>query len=144
MSTTIRKATPDDAGQVVDLLLSAGLPLGGVDEHFGTFVVAEQGEEIVGAAGLEVHEDGGLLRSLVVAPTARHLGLGVALTEQIVRDARAAKLPALYLLTTTAADLFTRLGFERVARDELPPGVRSSRELRGDCPASSVVMRIKL
>jgi len=138
---TVRAARPEDRVKVESLLAGERLPLEGVGDHFAGFVVAEDAGEVVGAAGLEVHEDHGLLRSVVVAPSAKGHGIGRKLAEGVLRDAKKRGLAAVYLLTTTAADYFARLGFERVEREEVPTALHGSRELQGACPASAVVMR---
>ena len=53
-------------------------------------------------------------------------------------------LAELYLLTTTAEGFFPRLGWEPVARAELPAELAGSQELRGACPASAAAMRLRL
>jgi amino-acid N-acetyltransferase len=140
VTTTIRDSRPDDLAAVSDLLAAAGLPLAGVRESFGEFVVAESGGRRVGAAGLERHGDVGLLRSVVVAPSHRGTGLGASLTERILARARQQRLKSVYLLTTTAADFFPRLGFGRIERTELPAALNASEELRGACPDTAIVM----
>ncbi|MBV9947898.1 MAG: GNAT family N-acetyltransferase, partial [Myxococcales bacterium] len=44
------------------------------------------------------------------------------------------------LLTTTADSFFPRFGFQHIAREDVPPELRASRELQGACPASAIVM----
>jgi N-acetylglutamate synthase-like GNAT family acetyltransferase len=44
-------------------------------------VVAKNGDDVVGAAAVELYADGALLRSVVVSPSARGRGLGHRLTE---------------------------------------------------------------
>jgi amino-acid N-acetyltransferase len=139
--TTIRAARAEDRPRVEELLAGEGLPLDGVGEHFSGFVIAEEAGALVGAAGLEVHEDCGLLRSVVVTPAAKGRGIGGELTECLLREGTRRGLRAVYLLTTTAADYFARLGFERVERDAVPTALHGSKELQGACPSSAVVMR---
>src|SRR5262245_2388401 len=104
----LRPATPGDLMAVRALLRDAKLPADGVEDQFGEpFVVAVRREgRIVGAAGLEVHGTEGLLRSVIVAPPLRGLGLGEALTKDRLSRARALKLTSVWLLTTTAAGFF--------------------------------------
>jgi amino-acid N-acetyltransferase len=139
-----RPVEPPDRSAVEALLTREQLPLEGVAEHFDTFVVAESGSEVVGAAGLEVHGSFGLLRSVVVAPEVKGQGVGRGLTHQLLAQARARGLEAVYLLTTTAPDFFAHLGFERIAREAAPAPLWASAELQGACPASAIVMRLAL
>jgi arsenate reductase len=137
----IRAAEANERATVEALLLAAGLPILGVDEHFASFVVAKDGGRLLGAAGLELHGEDALLRSVVVAAEAKGTGLGSALTRRMLEDARERGVRAVYLLTTTAETFFPRFGFERVTRAEVPRRVQESREFREACPASAVVMR---
>lgn len=136
----VRVAAASDLQEVTRLLEASGLPLDGVAEAFTRFVVAEDGGEIVGVAGLEVHGTDGVLRSVAVRPGLRSKGVGGRLTERIVADARAAGLGRLYLLTTTAAEYFPRHGFRRIGREEASDAVQASDEFREACPASAVAM----
>jgi amino-acid N-acetyltransferase len=139
-----RPAEPSDRSAVEALLAREHLPLDGVAEHFDTFVIAECGEDMVGAAGLEVYGTFGLVRSVVVAPEVKGQGIGRGLAHQLLAQARARGLEAVYLLTTTAPDFFARLGFERIAREAAPAPLWASAEFQGACPASATVMRLAL
>ncbi len=137
---TIRPARADDLPAILALLEAADLPRAGVREWLPRFVVAERAGVVVAAAGLEVYGRAGLLRSVVVSPALRRGGLGGALTDRIAADAAGAGVRVLYLLTTTAASYFPRLGFHPIAREALPEAITASEELKGACPASAVVM----
>ena len=79
----LRAAITGDLEPVRVLLRDAKLPLDGVESQFGegwTVAVRREGR-IVGAAAVEVYGDSGLLRSAVVVPPLRGLGLGEALTK---------------------------------------------------------------
>lgn len=137
----LRPAETGDVAGVRALLLSAELPLDGLDDQFGAaFVVATDQNEIVGAMGIERYGPYGLLRSAVTRPDWRGRGLGQALTHERIGWAQGQKMKALYLLTTTAADFFSRFGFERVERPLVPDEIRRSREFASACPESAVVM----
>jgi len=140
----IRIAQPDDRAEVQALLEVAGLPTEGVDEHFHSFFVADEGGHIVGAAGIEVRGRHALLRSVVVADDARGTGIGSALTRRALHEAIALDLRGVYLLTTTAEAFFRRFGFERAVREETPVLVQQSVEFRGACPESAIAMRLHL
>ena len=140
----IRAALPTDRTSVESLLVASGLPTEGVETHFGSFFVVEDGGQIVGVAGVELYGQHALLRSVAIADSAKGTGLGRELTRRIIDAAHASGALALYLLTTTADAYFPRFGFERITRDDVPEGVRASREFQGACPASATVMRRKL
>lgn len=141
---SIRPARPADLKAMGELLEAAGLPMVGVAEHLPGFVVAEAAGALAGLAGLEVHGDDGLLRSVVVDPAYRGRGLGSRLTERILEAARTTELRRVYLLTTTAEDYFPSHGFRRIRRDDASPDVKRSVEFREACPASAVTMVLDL
>lgn len=136
----VRAALAGDLAAVERLLAASDLPLDGVRDAFGTFVVADADGEIVGAAGLELCCDNALLRSVVVADAWRSHGIGRALVTRVIADAEARGIAALYLLTTTAERYFPSFGFAPVERDAVPDDVRATAEFRSACPASATVM----
>lgn len=137
----LRPALPEDLSAVEDLLTASGLPLEGLRDAFANFVVAQSGDEIVGVAGLELCCDHALLRSVAVQPEWRSHGIGRALVTRVIADAEARGIPALFLLTTTAARYFPSFGFRAITRDQVPGDVRETAEFRDACPASATVMR---
>ena len=138
----IRHAEPRDLPAVLALLSEAKLPIQGVAEHFPSFLVADENGRIVASAGLELHGDATLLRSLVVAADARGTGLGAAVLRRALDDTRD-RTGGVYALTTTAETYLSRFGFERVPRTSLPPRLFESRELQDACPASATVMKYR-
>ena len=141
----IAPARADHLDAVAALLAAAALPTGGVAAQFPTdYVVAVRAGAVIGAAGLERHGDAGVLRSVVVAPAVRGQGLGQALSADRVAAARAHGLAAVYLLTTTAADFYLRLGFAPCARAAVPAAVAASIEFASVCPASAACLRFDL
>jgi amino-acid N-acetyltransferase len=136
----IRPAATSDLPRVEKLLTASQLPLTGVREALGDFLVAEANGDIVGVAGLELCCDDALLRSVAVAPEWRSKGLGRALVTRAVAEAEARGIRALYLLTTTAEQYFPRLGFRAIARDAVPAEVKATEEFTTACPASATVM----
>ena len=142
MLPTLRAATRHDLPRVHALLTANKLPLDGVDPALATYVVAEQGEDIVGVAGTEPCGDGehALLRSVAVHDAWKGKGLGRALVERAIADAEARGTSALYLLTTTAERYFPSFGFRQVERAAVPQAVQGTAEFSSACPASAVVM----
>ena len=140
----IEPATERDLPGIRVLLERLHLPLAGVDEHLPTMLVAREGEEVVGTAGLELYAGGALLRSVAVLPHRQGKRLGHQLTDAALRLAAARGAGAVFLLTTTAERFFPRFGFERITREEVPRTVRASVEFQSACPASAIVMRKQL
>jgi amino-acid N-acetyltransferase len=141
MSERIERAQPGDGSAIVQLLGSCGLPPDGLLDHMGTALVARSGDRIVGSAALEVYDDGALLRSVAVDAALRGTGLGHRLTVAALDLARTLNVPAVYLLTNTAAAFFPKFGFERIERTGVPEGVRGSIEFQSVCCSSAVAMR---
>lgn len=140
----LRAASRGDLPAIENLLTDLKLPVAGVADWIRHFWVAETGGTIVGVAGVELYDDGALLRSVAVDPMRRSGGLGRTLVDRVLRAARTSGAREAFLLTTTAEGYFPRLGFEGTTRDAVPAGVRSSVEFREACPASAIVMRRSL
>jgi N-acetylglutamate synthase-like GNAT family acetyltransferase/protein-tyrosine-phosphatase len=141
----VRLARTDELDAIRQLVVAAGLPDAQLADQFpGAFVLVQEGERIVGTAGLEIHGDWGLLRSLAIAPSRRGAGLGRKLAENRLTAARALGLRGVYLLTTTPPEFFAGLGFEPVAREDVPSALRRSSEFATVCPASAVCMVLRL
>jgi N-acetylglutamate synthase-like GNAT family acetyltransferase len=137
--------TPAKATDVADikLILQANkLPVQGVDEHWRTFLVARDGEKIVGCGGAEAYPIAALIRSVAVLPDYRRHGLGRRLVRQLLDRLAARGLREFYLLTTTAEDYFRKRGFKTIERDEVHPQLLASREFQDACPASAICMRL--
>ena len=141
---TIRPATPNDSSPLADLLRAADLPLDGVAEHLGEFLIAERGGDIVGCAAVERYGSSGLLRSVAVTAAERGNGTGATLVDRCIAAAADAGIETLVLLTTTAERYFPRFGFERIDRGLVPLAVHESAEFRGACPASATAMLLRL
>lgn len=136
----IRPATVEDLASIETLLNQSGLPVVGVSDHLRNFVVATESSAMCGCGGFEHYGDAALLRSIAVAEHARGFGLGQRIVARLIAACHFLKVRSLVLLTTTADDHFARLGFVCVARDEVPPLVRTSSQFQGVCPGSAISM----
>jgi arsenite methyltransferase len=140
----VRPAAASDLEVVRGLLQQADLPVAGVEDQYDDgFVVALADDAVIGAAGLEIYGAYGLLRSIVVSPDARGHGAGEALVRERLGYATSRGVRRVYLLTTTAAPFFARLGFTPVSRDDVPASVRRSPEF-DICPGSATVMEYRI
>lgn len=138
---TYGRATPAHPPAVRNLLERCGLPIADLKpKHLEHFLVCRTQGGLVGAVGLELLGNIGLLRSLAVAPEFRGRRLAHELWARIHADARSRDIQQLYLLTTTAAPLFARWGFRSVARDVVPEAVRATPEYSALCPSTATVM----
>jgi len=136
----IRRAEPRDLPAVLALLAEAQLPTEGVADHLHSFFVDDDDGRIVASAGLELHGEVALLRSLAVASDSRGTGLGAALLRRALSDAQG-RAGDVYALTTTAERYLSRFGFEPVPRDAVPRRLFESRELQDACPDSATVLK---
>jgi amino-acid N-acetyltransferase len=139
-SIRLRAASVEDLPAAEDLLTKSNLPVEGVKDSIGSFVVAESDGRVVGVGGVERCGDYGLLRSVAVDPAARGRGVGAAITERLIGDSQENGLRALYLLTTTAENYFPSFGFDRTPRETVPAEIQQTAEFRDICPSSATVM----
>jgi N-acetylglutamate synthase-like GNAT family acetyltransferase len=142
---TYGPASPDDLPAVKALLERCELPTEDLrPDQLAHFVVCRAQGGLVGAVGLEVLGGVGLLRSLAVAPEVRGRGLAHDLWARVRAEARRRDVRRLYLLTTTAAPLFSKWGFRSVTRDSVPEVVRATPEYSLLCPSTATVMTMDL
>jgi amino-acid N-acetyltransferase len=141
MTLTIERAGPGDGPAILRLLSASSLPTDGVMDHIDTALIARFDDHVVGCAALEIYPDGALLRSVAVDGAHHRQGIGSAVTRAALDLAKRLGIAEVYLLTTTAEAFFPKFGFNRIARDQMPPGVQTSVEFRSACPSSATVMR---
>lgn len=141
---TIRPAQARDLPVILQLLRDANLPIQGVSEHLDTFLVAQDDSDVVGAVGLELYGDIGLLRSAVVHESHRSSGIGTLLYERLREFASSKGVRRLVLLTTTAEKYFARKGFTIIEPQNLTGSILTSSEFTGACPSTAVCMEQKL
>jgi N-acetylglutamate synthase-like GNAT family acetyltransferase len=137
---TVRPAKPADLPAIENLLTVSYLPTAGVADHLPTFLVADM-DGVAGVIGLELAGEHALLRSLAVAGKQRKQGLGSALFQQALDQARRAGATTAYLLTNTAAQFVARWGFTPIARNDIPVGLLTASALATACPASSACLQ---
>lgn len=94
-------------------------------EDVQEFFVAVDGEQVVGCGALHVlWEDLAEVRTLAVAKQAHGRGIGSALLERLVENARELGIARLFCLTFETA-FFARHGFAPIAEIALDPEVRA-------------------
>ena len=98
----IRAAGHGDRRAVEELLVGNSLPTAGVPATLDGFFVAQNGDDVIGATGLERWGSYGLLRSVAVDERWRGRAIGRRLVERALDDAVSRRMEAVYLLTTTA------------------------------------------
>ena len=143
---TVEPFAEADKKDILRLLSEENLPTEDLNiRTLENFLVAREGNgATVGAVGVEVRLDAGLLRSLVVHPSYRGKGLGKQLTNEIEAYARGMGVKTLFLLTMTAADFFPRLGYRQTQRSNVPQLIAETFEFKSACPVSAVCLRKEL
>jgi amino-acid N-acetyltransferase len=134
------KAYGRDLSDVLILLEEVNLPMGDIAEHFHDFLIEREGDRLVGCAGIEIYDDVGLMSSVAVAPTFQGHGLGHKLVERIHRFALAKGLKKIYLITDTAEQFFSKLGYVVTPREDVDPKIKQSVEFTYVCAISGVCM----
>ena len=137
--TAIRLAPGEREGMAA-ALAKAGLPSEDIAASDGLFWRFEQDAVPIGFGGLEIRGADALLRSVMTLPPARARGLGGAIVAAIEAEAGLRRCRAIYLLTTSGAAFFERLGYAACDRADVPPAVRASQQFAVLCPASAAVM----
>jgi amino-acid N-acetyltransferase len=123
-------------------LVKMGLPADDIREPRVLCWRFETYENIpAGFGGLEIHGSDALLRSLVTLPPLRQVGVGAGMVGMLETEARALKCRTVYLVTTSKAGFFKRLGYAPCAREDVPEAIRTSRQFAVLCPAGATVMR---
>lgn len=140
-SVTLETADGDDIGRVESLLKTHGLPYQDVRHKAARFFLAYDDTTRIGIGGVELYGSNGLLRSVVVTEPNRGQGYGAALCNALETYARNNGVRTLYLLTTTAATFFRQVGYEEIARENVPPSIEQTAEFTEYCPSSAVCMR---
>jgi amino-acid N-acetyltransferase len=142
---TIQNASNADIESINKLLKDVDLPfLESSDNTDYFFKAMNSKNEIVGAIGLEVYGEYGLLRSLVVSNEYRNKGIANDLVGKFVNISAELNLKGVYLLTTTADKYFEKHYFVRIQRNNVPDEVKQSKEFASICPVSAIVMERNL
>lgn len=133
MQAVIRCANKEDLSGLREFLTRANLGCVGLtEETVGFFLLLEDEDgAIKGTLGMEVFTECGLLRSLVVSPGQAEKDI-VLLITQMMQLAKEKGLRSLFLATNkgVALPFFELLGFEKVARDQLPAEMYSLEHIR--------------
>jgi N-acetylglutamate synthase-like GNAT family acetyltransferase len=137
----IRSVASDDPAMLA-LLASAGLLTADLAEGLAEYVAL--GAPPVAFGGIVYCGHHALLRSVVVAESARMSGMGRAIVGHLLSQALLNGRRDVWLLTETAEPFFAALGFERRTRDEAPPAIQTTSQFSKLCPSSSTLMHRSL
>ncbi|MEI6638874.1 MAG: arsenic resistance N-acetyltransferase ArsN2 [Chlorobiaceae bacterium] len=127
--------------QILSLLAESGLPVSDIShDHCPLFFGIQSDFCLKAVIGLELFGSVGLIRSLAVSKDCRGQRVGRQLVDFAAYYAAERGVETVFLLTTTAAVFFQQLGYEQVARSDVPQAIRTTSQFSSLCPASSVVL----
>src|SRR5262249_40526917 len=130
---------------IATVIKAVDLPIDGLREHLGNFLVLRNGDEVVGCVGLEIYDEVAILRSLAVVTEHRGEGLGWMLADNAVERARQSGVRRLYLLTETATDFFANhFGFRIIDRQRVEPPANQSAQFTSGVYNGATAMRLDL
>ncbi len=138
---TYRLARDKDLKAIKNFLRKCELPNDDISsEMLENFIISHKNNKIIATVGLEICGNNALLRSLAVSPDFRRQNVGAAMTKLAEDIAYRKRIQALFLLTTTAEQFFTKIGYEIMDRNQVPDQIKATTEFSSICPASAVCM----
>ena len=138
---TIQAAAPSDFKAISELLLMHKLPIEDINQELAHFFIVKQQGLPVGVIGMEQYGEYGLLRSMATDPAHRNNGIASSLVTELFNYGKRLGLKEMYLLTETAENYFTKKGFQKINRDQVPATIKQSAEFSHLCPTTAVVMK---
>jgi N-acetylglutamate synthase-like GNAT family acetyltransferase len=127
-----------DVGELATQLRNENLPCEDLQRNF--FAFRSNDGTRIGFSGLELCDGDALLRPIVVAKGFRGRGCGGIVVSKTLQEANKLGVRRVYLLTTTAATFFSRLGFSAIKREGAPEAIAKTKEFAALCPSSAVLM----
>lgn len=141
----IDHARKSDLAESVSIIEASGLLTTDLCLERTVLLVARRNDRIVGTVGLEsLGAEHTLLRSLATDPANRREGIGAALCQRAIQEARRQGATGVYAMTETAEAFLLRRGFERLERGRAPAEVRAAPQFAGLCPASATLLRLEI
>jgi len=96
---------------------------------------------VIATGGLEFFTDCALLRSVSVRKDLQRRGLGKFIVDELEKIAGRKKIDRLYLLTITAENFFSKMGYKAIDREGVPIAIKNTAEFTSVCPSTATVMR---
>ncbi len=142
MVHTFRPITFDDRewDQFLAALKGAGLPTDDLLTEGQNFYQMSDVDGSIAFGGFYIAKTEGLLRSIVVLPYRRCVGIGRRFVEFLLDRMKRRGVEHVWLLTTTTEPFFEKLQFRTRPRDDAPATIAGTREFAVLCPASAVLM----
>jgi amino-acid N-acetyltransferase len=136
-------ASQNGFSAAIDLLKKNNLPTEDITPGTQLFVV-EDGDEVIATVAVEYDYNNALLRSLSVSEEKRKTGIGAELVSFIEDYVGKQGVQNVFLLTTTAADFFSKRGYKIVERSNVPDFIQNTTEYSVICASSSTLMKKEL
>lgn len=95
--------------------------------------------EVLAYAGVEIHGQEALLRSLAVQPMARRRNIGRNVVALLLRRALEQGARRAWLLTEPTGGFFQKIGFRPLGRESAPHEIQATVQMRTQCPASAAL-----
>ncbi|HWI93758.1 MAG TPA: arsenic resistance N-acetyltransferase ArsN2 [Flavisolibacter sp.] len=133
-------ASQNSFSAAIELLKKNDLPTEDLNPGTQLFVV-EEGDKVVGTVAVEYNYNDALLRSLSVSEDKRNSGIGKDLVLFIEAYVQQQGVRNIFLLTTTAADFFTKRGYTIIDRSDVPQFIQNTKEYSIICASSSTLMK---
>jgi N-acetylglutamate synthase-like GNAT family acetyltransferase len=121
-----RRGRASDALEMAALIVSGELPPFFLEPFIDGFLVIEHDGRMVATGGLEFYGEDAVIRSVVVDPAARGIGLGVDVGRLLEEDALKSGARDVYLFTMHAHEFWKRLGYIDLPLDKWPENVREN------------------
>lgn len=144
MNFVIQKAKDKQIEEIKILLAEHKLPIDDIQSGKIYFLAVTKKQKVIGAIGVEMYQNMGLLRSLVVDSQYRNHRLGKKLIDALIQNCISNKVDELYLLTSTAILFFEKLGFKSIERENVPKRINQTEQFKTLCPSSAIAMFKKL
>ena len=125
-NVTFRSAHARDVPRMAELIAAAHLPPLFIEEYLDGFIAAQQGDDLIACGGIEIYDDCGVIRSVVVDESGRGLGLGGRLAELLMEKGRTAGVTDLFLFTADALPFWLHYDFVEVTCDAWKDPARAS------------------
>lgn len=98
------------------------------------------GGTLVGFGGYEIYGTDVLIRSVVILPIGRRQGLGRNVVPLLMRRAYTDGARRAWVLTASASEFFTKIGFKTAARDAAPASILATSQAMELCPSSAQLL----
>ncbi|MEM9857599.1 MAG: arsenic resistance N-acetyltransferase ArsN2 [Bacteroidota bacterium] len=131
-------------GEVRSILSKSKLPTDDLDLSTQRFIGILSSSKLIGIGALEMYGSSALLRSMAVIYAGQNKGIGTHLVKGLIDLARKNSVSELFLLTETAEKFFSKNGFNKITRSDVPSEILQTEEFTNLCPSTAVCMSLAL